>query len=1215
MPVTSYFPPDHDRPPPIPVSPVSPSSRRTRSTTTTTPSVGNASASYFFSSNPSTTLSRSTSEQLSVATLDGGLERPALMHDRRRSSALDEKAIRELSARAKEAELRAQWEGTARSRLLNMMPEEEGPSTPTRRTRGRTRSDSTNQSEKSVYETPLHSTNTPTSTRLPQRSPRSPRSRDHSGGGYAGSIRSNFSTTSSEASNLSAVSEFLAEEEPPPTTSRYSRTSPSPRISTSSSSSSARPRNSPIFPPTSNHNSRPSSFISPRSSFDSSSDEEEAEEEEEEEEEHQPISSTFSGPRIVKNEDQFVRVLNQEKQTLLEQRRRQTQARSGGGGGNSRDREGEREREKSETDSHSRSESGNSDASFASMTAQGPPPPAPLPTSTPSLAIAGVGPKNEGREEEELFGMMRRGGEGASSMGMERDNTLKASLGNRWDQGAGVKSMEEIIRGYKALGVGNEVKGIVERRRSSVATIQPPPSPSINRRDTSLDEYQYHTPIDTTNSTSNPLPYVPFPTSSNSPTSSTAGSILSAPNKIKTIEEIIAQHAGNQYQSLTSLRKTPSPSPSIVSPISSTFNPSIKTTRTRELSNISSVGSEDSVIREVRESIRTRENSVTSSIQGRTMTPTLTFDSTTPPAVPSTRYSSSIRSLSLTSPSSRSNSPKPPQLDFPSPPLATTPTLTTTNASQELSLLLKSPRLTRLIPLSRPPNASLTVSLSDVGSPTGHPVLIFLGLGSVRYLLALFDELAQALGLRLICIDRWGLGKTTNVSDLSKRGFREWSKVVEEVMEDHLNLKSYSVVGHSAGCPYTVQHALNSNRAVRGTIHLLAPWVVGGSQELAGGGGGMNADNLAGMYKYLKYVPSGVLKTAQTAEWKIQGWRLGKAPTSDNSTMNSPLGPPPPRYEEGPVAQEDDYSTTPVKKRDSGSLSQLGIVGNGDVVEKLEKMYPDGGIRLAGPHLKNNLNSTPRRKGSLSVNSKSIFGGIFANGGGGGGSAKSTRSFSGDSDGASPSSLRPSLATTPGGGGGRRSSYFAASAIKDSPSTTPIFESLSSSSGLTLPATPTSIGSDERHSFLSERSLSPISTTPLQHRSSSPTPSSPSLVPPSSATRSSISPDLLISGLLRASHAESLSGSTSDLLVLLDRSNQKSNTIKYNEVEQKVKVWYGDKDDRISRESIRWLEKEIKGCEVEIVKGADHNLMTNHQVMFKVLESISKEFDAARYVQ
>ncbi|KAK0530312.1 hypothetical protein OC835_004045, partial [Tilletia horrida] len=43
----------------------------------------------------------------------------------------------------------------------------------------------------------------------------------------------------------------------------------------------------------------------------------------------------------------------------------------------------------------------------------------------------------------------------------------------------------------------------------------------------------------------------------------------------------------------------------------------------------------------------------------------------------------------------------------------------------------------------------------------------------------------------------------------------------------------------------------------------LAPWV---------------SSQVESNWKWLKYVPDGVIRTAQAAEWKMQAWRLGKQP-------------------------------------------------------------------------------------------------------------------------------------------------------------------------------------------------------------------------------------------------------------------------------------------------------------------------------------------------
>lgn len=128
-----------------------------------------------------------------------------------------------------------------------------------------------------------------------------------------------------------------------------------------------------------------------------------------------------------------------------------------------------------------------------------------------------------------------------------------------------------------------------------------------------------------------------------------------------------------------------------------------------------------------------------------------------------------------------------------------------------------------MVQLSRVPYKNHFVSLSDVGSPSGHPVVVYLGLGGVRYLTALFDDLASSMNLRLICIDRFGLGRSDDVPS-EKRGFLQWASVVEEVA-DQLGLGKFSILAHSAGTPFAMATCLRLGERVVGSVNLLAPWV------------------------------------------------------------------------------------------------------------------------------------------------------------------------------------------------------------------------------------------------------------------------------------------------------------------------------------------------------------------------------------------------------
>jgi hypothetical protein len=154
--------------------------------------------------------------------------------------------------------------------------------------------------------------------------------------------------------------------------------------------------------------------------------------------------------------------------------------------------------------------------------------------------------------------------------------------------------------------------------------------------------------------------------------------------------------------------------------------------------------------------------------------------------------------------------------------------------SRQIAVYLSSPHLNTIlhipVPRSSPSFPSLRVSLAQVGSPTGHPVLVFLGLGCVRYLIALFDELASAFGLRLICIDRWGFGKTGMI-DQSERDPMAWVDIVDQVLRE-LGVEGYHLLAHSAGTPYAMALAKRFPERVRGRIHLLAPWI---SADIDGG--------------------------------------------------------------------------------------------------------------------------------------------------------------------------------------------------------------------------------------------------------------------------------------------------------------------------------------------------------------------------------------------
>lgn len=96
-------------------------------------------------------------------------------------------------------------------------------------------------------------------------------------------------------------------------------------------------------------------------------------------------------------------------------------------------------------------------------------------------------------------------------------------------------------------------------------------------------------------------------------------------------------------------------------------------------------------------------------------------------------------------------------------------------------------------------------------------------------------------------------------------------------MWGHLHIERWHVLAHSAGAPYALACALRTPTRVLGSVHLLAPWVGAGLPSVRAAGSLAAPTDTS--TRWLRFVPNGVLKTAQAAEWKMQKLKLGKNPT------------------------------------------------------------------------------------------------------------------------------------------------------------------------------------------------------------------------------------------------------------------------------------------------------------------------------------------------
>ncbi|EAU92911.1 hypothetical protein CC1G_03698 [Coprinopsis cinerea okayama7 len=507
-----------------------------------------------------------------------------------------------------------------------------------------------------------------------------------------------------------------------------------------------------------------------------------------------------------------------------------------------------------------------------------------------------------------------------------------------------------------------------------------------------------------------------------------------------------------------------------------------------------------------------------------------------------------------------------------------------------------------MVKLTRQPHASqtdpLTVSFSDLGSPNGYPVVVFLGLGCVRHIMGLYDEMAECLGLRLITIDRWGLGRTDARPKASK-GIIQWASAVEEVL-DLLHIDECSIMAHSAGAPYALSFANKVPSRIRGDVCLLAPWV-GGSENSG--------------YRWLKYVPNGILRTAQAAEWKLQAWMIGKPPT----IAYEGIGYTPPKKE--PPKGKETSTPSILSSPSSRNSSKLTV----SQISSTEA-HPRPSFASSTFSEYDDLRDFDGKfdsRSTLGAESRPGTENGHPNGGGTMiGKRKSSRGFldrlkgngSVDRPEAKPTGTVKKLK------GLRSMGSLKGKARKTEPSLTPpptlrievglgIDDEWSSSLDLETvrkanPSPPPRLPSDN-HRSNGARSIS--LTSNLKPAGLLPSSPSPSTVTTSftSATGSAGYQAALGNALIAASHAESAKGTHNDLLQILNHDNQPWG-FSYAAYPHNVRVWYGDKDEKIAENAVRWMERTMGGdrCSVKVVKGADHGLMYRSSVVIEVFECL-----------
>ncbi|KAJ3550749.1 hypothetical protein NM688_g5003 [Phlebia brevispora] len=656
---------------------------------------------------------------------------------------------------------------------------------------------------------------------------------------------------------------------------------------------------------------------------------------------------------------------------------------------------------------------------------------------------------------------------------------------------------------------------------------------------------------------------------------------------IPSISDIIKAYAPPSQQMRTK------PSLSRRSSYATTYEGSIQhdirpdPTTIEEESDIISRSSVDTIAEEVQQTIRNQTiSNVTSGLQQAVPFPVLSRPQSVMTDLTRSPISDGRRNSSVYNCSTVSDQPPLPPMDLSS--LTKAPIH---SPSQAIAQYLRSSRLTTVMRLTRSPHASrecpLSVSFADLGSPTGFPLVVFLGLGCVRHIMGLYDEMAECLGIRLITIDRWGLGRTDSPRSKLLKGIPEWASVVEEVL-DRLKLDQCSVMAHSAGAPYALAFANRFPERIRGDVCLLAPWVGGG--EGAG-------------YKWLKYVPNGILKTAQAAEWKVQAWMLGKPPTisyegigfdvqsaiSASNASTWPLGPTS-TFTEASLAKE-------AKPRPSGDSSAFSDYDDlRDFEGKFESASSAGRNSLG--ERRNRTMSESKHTLKPRKPSKGFLGrlrGAHSSGHAPSEESSSTASAPLESSKRAASTTHPSELDV---GLGLDGVDWDATIRAKRPGKSKSIMSTNTSSHNSSYEARSSRTSGRRSVSFGASTAKPSTREPIP-----PVPTVPPLSPTSPPEGSISYQAALGNALISASHAESSKGTHGDLLQILNHDRLPWG-FSYGAYPHKVRIWYGDHDEKIAENAVRWMESTMgqDKCQIKVVKGADHALMFKSSVVVEVLE-------------
>ena len=152
---------------------------------------------------------------------------------------------------------------------------------------------------------------------------------------------------------------------------------------------------------------------------------------------------------------------------------------------------------------------------------------------------------------------------------------------------------------------------------------------------------------------------------------------------------------------------------------------------------------------------------------------------------------------------------------------------------------------------------------SEYGPQDGRPIFFFHGFGTTRVVCPPDERPAHELGLRLIAVDRPGIGLS---EARPGRTLLDWPSDVAE-LADHLGTKTFAIIGWSGGGPYALACGYSMPERVSGIGLVSSPAPLTGVDESG----------------YLRLFDRSAVHAAGRAPWmiRIALWQWGRSQRRD----------------------------------------------------------------------------------------------------------------------------------------------------------------------------------------------------------------------------------------------------------------------------------------------------------------------------------------------